>query len=261
MLWLNVLAALPLAIGETANLPIQETLHTLLQRGVRAFSSGDYESAVNHFRALQDTFGEEPEYADASMQQLLLPLRGYAHLQTGLPGEAEADFTEFLERFSSEARQRAFVLFNLGRALRENSKLTEASDIYGQFIQEFPGKPETALALMQRADLLLQLGETDSGLALLRDLYNSKATYLLLVQARLRALQAALDNDRTDRSKGNPAAVPVEPGYHAGTGVSGIRGIAPGRQSRRYRGIRRCRALLQAGAAEDHPGKHAATPS
>ena len=223
MLWLNVLAALPLAIGETANLPIQETLHTLLQRGVRAFSSGDYESAVNHFRALQDTFGEEPEYADASMQQLLLPLRGYAHLQTGLPGEAEADFTEFLERFSSEARQRAFVLFNLGRALRENSKLTEASDIYGQFIQEFPGKPETALALMQRADLLLQLGETDS--------------------------------------KGNPAAVPVEPGYHAGTGVSGIRGIAPGRQSRRYRGIRRCRALLQAGAAEEHPGKHAATPS
>jgi len=198
ILWLNMVAVLPASIGAPTDLPVQDTFHTLLQRGVRVFSSGDYEGAVKHFRALQDTFGEEPEYAEASIQQLLLPLRGYANLQTGLPGVAEADFMEFLERFSGEARQRAFVLFNLGRALRENDKPGEASDIYGQFAQEFPGKPETALAVMRRADLLLQLGETDSGLALLRDLYNSKVSYLLRVQARLRALQAAIDTDRTD---------------------------------------------------------------
>ncbi len=198
MLWLNMVLFLTASMGAPTGLPVQDTFHTLLQRGVRAFSSGDYEGAVKHFRALQDTFGEEPEYAQASIQQLLLPLRGYAHLQTDLPGEAEADFMEFLERFSGEARQRAFVLFNLGRTLRESGKLGEASDIYGQFVLEFPGKPETALAVMRRADLLLKLGETDSGLALLRELYNSKVSYLLRVQARLRALQAAIDNNRTD---------------------------------------------------------------
>lgn len=192
----------PLARGQTPEPAPEEglRLQEVLARATAAFQAGDYEEALRLFDVLDETFGREPELRKPSVRRVLLPSRGYAEFALGNHGEAIGLFETFLEDFPETGNAHAFVLYTLAQAHQLAGNAAAAAARLAEFTSSYPGSPEAALAALQQADLLFRSDRTEEALALSERLYESGASRTLRTQARLRALQVLVDEERFDEA-------------------------------------------------------------
>ncbi len=175
-----------------------QTLESVLQQSVAAFSAGDYATAATLFEEMERTFGREPEYRADSLQAAILPMRGYAFLLTDRAGDAIREFERFLEGFATEESKLPFVLFALAQAYQGAGDKARAIDTFGRYIRRYPRTPEAAVATLRVAALEEHRGNTGEAIRVLNALYdNERAAFTLRQQARLRALQLALEGGET----------------------------------------------------------------
>ena len=168
-------------------------LQEVLARATAAFRGGDYPQAVELFDMLDQSFGREPELQDPAIQKILLPAQGYSEFAVQDYPKAIEKFKAFLDQFPEPGPVHGFVLYTLAQAEQLNDNPAEAAQHFGAFVEAYPGSPETSLAALQQADLLFRTGETEKASAITESLYQSSAPERLRNQARLRALQQALE--------------------------------------------------------------------
>jgi len=188
MSWVALLSAQPVRQAST--------LQMLLQQGVTAFEAGDYAQADALFDELEAVFGQEAAYQAASLQRVVLPLRGYAAWVAGFPEEAVTHFTAFLTAFPEDDRKGPFVRFALAQSHQANGAPAAARDAFFAFMARYPDRPEMAMAQMRAAELAVELNAIDAALTEFTALAQGRAPFSVRQEARLRALQVALDFDR-----------------------------------------------------------------
>jgi len=185
-------ATAPPAIHVTRPLP------ELLQTATAAFAAGDYATAAELFTQVERDYGAEEQWASGPLPQKLLPLKGFAELQSGAPADAAGSLGAFLERFPDDAGQRSFVLYALALALRQSGRLEAALDRFATYEKENASSAQAALAAFQRAEILFELQRADEAFATLDTIAAGASSESLRYQARLRALQKATDLHRDD---------------------------------------------------------------
>jgi len=168
---------------------------------VAAFSEGDYAQAYWAFESIELDYGEEPEFLDANFQSTVLPVRAYAALMAERPTDALVFFNELLTQHSPRDGVRAFAIYNYAIALSQTDALASAAKAFHSFQESFPGSNEAALAKLQEADLLYEIGELDTANEKLDTFYASDAPATLRMQARLRALQIASESEDATRAR------------------------------------------------------------
>lgn len=166
-----------------------------------AFSEGDYAQAYWAFESIELDYGEEPEFLDAAFQSTVLPLRAYAALLSDRPTDALVYFQDLLTEHTVRPGVRAFALYNYAIALSQADALAAAAQAFYNFQANFPGTNEAALASLQEADLLFEIGELETANQKLDDFYASDAPATLRMQARLRALQIASESEDGERAR------------------------------------------------------------
>lgn len=186
------LTALWVALGLcTFSTLLANTLQEQVDSAVAAFGEGDYAQAYWAFENIELDYGQEPEFLNAKFQSTVLPVRAYAALMTERPTDALVFFNELVSEHDPRDGVRAFALYNVAIALAQTDALAAAAEAFRNFQEAFPGSNEAALASLQEADLLYEIGETETANAKLDDFYTSEAPATLRMQARLRALQIA----------------------------------------------------------------------
>lgn len=177
------------------------TLQSMLSTTVSLFAAGDVATAATYFDTLEERFGKEDEYRADNVQKVLLPIKGYSYSAVGRNDEAASVFEEYLNKYADDRRRRALVLFTLAKVYTAIDEDKKAIGSYERFISEFPERSEAAIAAIRRAELLFDTGESDKAFTALDNFYKSQAPFTLREQARLRQLQEASKNDRTDLAR------------------------------------------------------------
>ncbi|MFP4356967.1 MAG: tetratricopeptide repeat protein [Puniceicoccaceae bacterium] len=175
-------------------------LQEVLARATAEFQGGDFAEAARLFDEMEATFGREPELREPAVQRVLLPARGYAEFALGNYDRAIGFFNDFLERFPETGSIHAFVLYTVAQAHQLAEDSEAAARRLDEFAAAYPRSPESSLAVLQRADILFRSGKTDEGLALSERLHESGGSQTLRTQARLRALQVLVDEERFDEA-------------------------------------------------------------
>lgn len=177
------------------------TLQEQLELAVSAFGSGDYTSSYWQFENMELDYGTEPEFLAHNFQKTVLPVRGYAALMADRPTDALIYFGELLSQYDPHPGLQAFALYNTAIAQSQTHSLAAAAQTFHNFQLTFPGSNESALALLQEADLRYEIGDVEQATTLLDTFYESDAPETLRMQARLRALQIAGETGSTDRAR------------------------------------------------------------
>lgn len=188
-LGLGLLLILPLGPDLAAQGPPRltaDSLQSLLDQALQAFSAHDFATAAAFFHQLERDFGPESEYQDPGFQRRLLPLQGQAELAANLPTAAARTLGRFVDAHPNDPQHPA-ALYAFTSALQRDGQTTEAMRRLAQFIELYPTRPEAALAELQRAEILFSLGRTDEAVELLDTFLASDAPSLIRDQARLRA--------------------------------------------------------------------------
>lgn len=177
------------------------TLEAGLQESIRLFREGKHTAANGAFEQLDAVFGQEEEYRERSVQQVILPMRGYAALLAGNPAGA----VEHLGRFAEDhpdapEKSRAFALFALAQAHHAAGDLPAAITRYREFAELAADSPEAAIAELRLARLQMENGDTEAALSSLDALYASGHSAGLRRQARLRALRIASQAEDRERA-------------------------------------------------------------
>ncbi|MEN8734258.1 MAG: tetratricopeptide repeat protein [Lentimonas sp.] len=174
------------------------TLQEQLDKAVSLFGEGNHSSAYWQLESMELDFGQEPEYLNRTFQSSLLPVRAYAALLADRPTDALIYFHELLSQYNPRPGVRAFALYNAAIAQSQTNSLAAAAQTFRIFQQSFPNSNEAALALLQEADLLAEIGENEQATQLLIKFYESDAPLTLRMQARLRKLQIAAETNNTE---------------------------------------------------------------
>lgn len=167
------------------------TLQQQVDAAVSAFGEGNYAQAYWTFESIELDYGQEPEFLEKDFQSKILPLRAYAAMMSDRPTDALVFFRELLTEHDPRPGVRAFAIYNSAIALSQTNALAAAAKAFASFQQNFPNSNEAALAKLQQADLLNEIGETEVSMQQLENFYKSEAPETLRTQARLRALQIA----------------------------------------------------------------------
>ncbi|MDQ8195374.1 tetratricopeptide repeat protein [Coraliomargarita sp. SDUM461004] len=188
------------SIWFSSTLPAQ-TLQEQVDAAVAAFSEGDYAEAYWAFEAIELDFGQEPEFLNTNFQSTVLPVRAYAALIADRPSEALVYFNELLREHNPRSGVRAFAIYNYAIALSQTDALAAAAAAFRSFQENFPSSKEAALAQLQEADLLYEIGNIVQANQLLDAFFLSEAPATLRMQARLRALQIASQSKDSTRTR------------------------------------------------------------
>jgi tetratricopeptide (TPR) repeat protein len=200
--WIAPWALLVVFAGPGSAQPlVTEPLPRLLERGARAFAAGDYAQAAAAFAQVERDYGREAEWSSGQLPRRLLPLKGFAELRSGAPAEASRSFERFLALDSDDARQRSFVLFALGMALRQQERPLDALRRLEEFEHQAHAGARIQLSQSLRAEILFSLNRPNEGLALLEGLASGAHAESFRAQARLRATQKALELGRLPDAK------------------------------------------------------------
>lgn len=191
------IACLFLAIASLTN-GTASTLQQQLDEAVSLFGKGDYAAAYWQLESMELDFGQEPEYLNRAFQSSLLPVRAYAALLADRPTDALIYFHELLSQYNPRPGVRAFALYNTAIAQSQTHSLAAAALSFRAFQESFPNSNEAALALLQEADLLAEIGDNEQATELLTEFYHSDAPLTLRMQARLRSLQLAAETNNTE---------------------------------------------------------------
>jgi TolA-binding protein len=177
------------------------TLQEQVDSAGASFSNGDYAQAYWAFESIELDYGEEPEFLNKNFQSSVLPVRAYAALMAERPTSGLVFFDELLKEHTLRPGVRAFAIYNSAIALAQTDALAAAAQAFRSFQENFPGSNEAALASLQEADMLYEIGELDVANQKLDTFYNSNAPATLRMQARLRALQIAGETNDSERAR------------------------------------------------------------
>lgn len=173
----------------------QLTLEAAVQEAFAAFAAGDFAGAASRFEQIERDFGREAEFRSETLQRSILPMRGYAELMRGRASAAIPFFERYLETAAGDDRRRSFVEFALAQAYQAAGRPEDAIAAYIRYIQRHPRAPEAGIATLRVAELRVLIGAIDAAIEGLNQFYRSPGPFTMRQQARLRALQLALDND------------------------------------------------------------------
>ncbi len=172
-----------------------ETMPDLIDRGTRAFSSGDYTEAATAFQKLQTIYSEEPEWQETRLSEKLMPLAGYAALKAGLYDQAIDSLGTFLDQDSSAYSQEIFVKYTLALALKKKGDLENALKAFEDFRNGSSSTSQQGIAFIHEADIHLESNEPAIATKLLEGVIESDAAIRVRTQARLRLLQEQINRD------------------------------------------------------------------
>lgn len=192
LICLGFILVVPSTRGNTGPVLMNE----VMEAGIQAFTNGNFAEADRLFDRLQNEFGREPELREPETRKVLLPARAYAAFSMGNHDKAIEIFEEFLREFPDRDSRHAFCLYTLAQAYQLNEQSSEAASALTRFAEKYPDTPEAELAILQRADILFRSGEVEEALSLSDEFYDSDASATLRTQARLRALQTLVDEER-----------------------------------------------------------------
>ncbi len=178
-----------------------QTFQHKADEAIALFGEGLYSDAYWAMESIQLEFGEEPEFTTKAFQHAIMPLWAYAALLADRPTDALVYFSEILLKHAPSSSMRAFVLYNAAIAQSQAGALAAAAQTFRVFKESYPGSNEAALALLQEADLLYEIGESEQSLILLNEFYGSEGPHSLRMQARLRALQIAGEIEDTEQAQ------------------------------------------------------------
>ncbi len=187
-----------LAAGPLAAQPDTESLDVLLHEAVEAFSASRYARAADRFAAIKERHGDDPRLRERGFLRRILPLRGYAQLQSGAPAAAVETLEGYLEHFSEDGRPNAFVLYHTALANRRAGRVEEALGYFETYNTHYPDRPEATLSILQRVEILFELSRREEAEALLRTFAESDAPEEARQRARLTGARRALDAGGTE---------------------------------------------------------------
>lgn len=175
-----------------------ETLESLVSQAIEAFGQNDFAQAGDLFLRIKADYGDEEEYQDLNFLRRLLPLKAFSLLQAERYPAAVEVFSQYLETFASDPRPNAFMLYNYGVALRRAGRVEDAGRQFARFRENYPNRIEAAFAALQQAEMLFAKGDNQAGIAILKEFSSGEGNETLRTQARLVALQRALENAAFD---------------------------------------------------------------
>jgi len=105
-----------------------------------------------------------------------------------------------LREFPGPSNKEAFVLFSLGQALQEEGRWARSRDAYERFASQYADTPEAGIARLRIGESFVAEGRIDEALMTLDAFFASPFAFSLRLQARLRALQLALDNGLLEKA-------------------------------------------------------------
>jgi outer membrane protein assembly factor BamD (BamD/ComL family) len=178
----------------------QLTFKDALESCIAAAGSGDLATAADLFQSLDTNFGTEDEYRAAEAQQRILPLKGLAELGAGRFGQAATTLESLQKAFPEVLQNNASLLYGLAQAHRGAGNFEQAREALELYIKRFAGTVEANLAFLERADLFFQEGLIEEGLTAVDQFNSSEAPQSLKVQGQLKAIQATLDQGRTEEA-------------------------------------------------------------
>ena len=181
----------------SASVLCANTLQEQLDQAVGLFGEGKYAAAYWQLESMELDFGLEPEYMNRTFQSSLLPVRAYSALMADRPTDALIYFHELLTQYNPRVGVRAFALYNSAIAQSQTDSLAAAANSFRVFQESFPNSNEAALALLQEADLLAEIGDVQDAGQKLQTFYETDASLTLRMQARLRHLQLAGEQEDT----------------------------------------------------------------
>ncbi len=185
--------------GQEVNL-VEASLPELLEQASSAFSTGDFATAATLFAAVERDYGDEPAWQNGDLPGRILPLRGFAELKAGQAHAAVNTLSAYLDRFPEDQAQSASVRYALGIALQTAGRNDEALQAFHHYLETYPDGRQAALARFQKAELHFQGGQFEEGLMELDRIRSSESAESLKLQARLLAVQRAIDQDRIEEA-------------------------------------------------------------
>lgn len=179
---------------------VQASLPELLEQASGAFASGDFATAADRFSAVERDYGEEAAWQNGDLPRRILPLLGFAELKSGQANAAVGTLSAFLERYPDDQAQSASVRYALAIALQTAGREDAARLAFQDYLDTHPGGRQATLARFQLAELFFASDQFDPGLAELDRIRDGDTADSLKLQARLLAVQRAVEHDRTDEA-------------------------------------------------------------
>ncbi|NEQ67210.1 MAG: hypothetical protein F6K21_17220 [Symploca sp. SIO2D2] len=133
---------------------VYETLPSLLSSGVEAFEAGDFSAASDHFTRIQNSYADEPLWADSDLPIRILPLSGLASLRSQRYAESLAAFDLFLDHHAQSTEQSNFILYLKAQALQQMDASEDALLAYQDFKDASKSRDERAIANLAMANIL-----------------------------------------------------------------------------------------------------------
>jgi len=135
----------------------------LLLRGEAAYYAGDHVTAAAAFRRV---LTDVPGHAQAPAARLGL---AWSLMRHDKPDDARREFLEFAQAFPGDPRAPDALELASELALRKDSDKEEARQLLDRAINTFPNAPRTDFARLNRAILMLRMGDATDAEAPLRD--------------------------------------------------------------------------------------------
>ena len=157
----------------------------LLLRGEAAYYAGDYATSAAAFRRV---LTDAPGHAQAPAARLGL---AWALMRHDRLDDARREFLEFAQALPGDPRTPDALELASEVALRKDADREEAKKLLDRVITTFPSAPRTDFARLNRAILMLRMGEATGAEAPLRD-WIRRAPFPPLVGRAQTALGAAL---------------------------------------------------------------------
>ena len=172
--------------GLVATAPSSEARATvLLLQGEAAYHAGNYAVAGAAFRRAVIEFPNHPKVAAARLSVAWTALRQDRN------DDARRAFLEFVRVHSQDPQAPDALLLASELALRGPADLNEAKGLLDRIITEYPGRPRTEFAKLNRALVRLRSGDVKAAQAELRD-WIGRAPFPPLMGRAHAALGAAL---------------------------------------------------------------------
>lgn len=179
---------------------VQASLPELLGQASSAFASGDFATAAERFAAVERDYGDEAAWQSGDLPRRILPLLGFAELRSGQANAAVQTLSTFLERYPDDQTQSASVRFALAIALQQAGRSDDALAAFRETLEIHPDGRQATFARFQMAELLFASDQFVPGLEELDRIRAGGAADSLKLQARLLAVQRAVEYEAIDEA-------------------------------------------------------------
>ncbi len=182
---------------DSSVIPMTGTFRNVLNKSIQYFSEKSMMKAFLSFQVLERDFSEEPEYLNEHFLKTILPLYGFTAFINKEYATAADVFNNYLSLFDTAGfnDKYSFVQYSLARSYFLSEQYELACGAFAEYIESFPGKSESGLALLKMAEARLNMNEVELAIGLLDSLYKSGKPKPLRMRARVRSLEILVEHE------------------------------------------------------------------